>query len=94
MFRNTVKIIDQEQLNIPVDWFTLNRWELDSGLFLLERIQYLESYLILIRCKEVIFAYTPVPFAEKVAWNIRNFLGFIQIFKKLFKDILCIFDPF
>ena len=31
----------------------------------------------------------PVPFAEKVA---LNFLCFIQIFKKLFREMLCIFD--
>ena len=26
----------------------------------------------------------PVPFAEKITWKIRNFLGLIQIFMKLF----------
>ena len=36
----------------------------------------------------------PVHFAEKVASKIRNFLGFTQIFKKLFREILCNFDLF
>ena len=36
----------------------------------------------------------PVPFAEKVAEKISNFLGLIQILKKLFREFFSIFDLF